>query len=396
MNFNTTQGSDYWMNVNHLAVGFNMPPALKADANDDREFALPPYAARRGFLVDEYPACPPDWVRSEGKLASYFVPIREGYGAWLDFNENSKHSHHVAIVVSVQGVNAVTGLPCNDPQLEQYIEQCPKHKKPFGPNRLCEACGFKWPKQNYLCTTGTPDGQLWLDGFRAVDGAVRQYVMTAEQRRGVANAILGADRVFALGVSFFLSKEPRPPRQPIMRRQLMDSGTLDFAGDDVLYGYKGDTFGLTKGSFTHQVTPDTQTYCCSIEKSLGPEGPVGPTGDVGTKGIKMSKTLGEKLSAKKRDEWGSKVQLCSTSGGLISAPVRSVSVQRLEIAAGARIKQMIYDDPNPLEFWNTKPEGILVINYALEVDVEQILAAGRRDLTGHRDGFLQHIPVGNP
>jgi hypothetical protein len=88
-----------------------------------------------------------------------------------------------------------------------------------------------------------------------------------------------------------------------------------------------------------------------------------------------------------------------TKGGPIMAAVaRSapVSVKKLEIAAGARIKQMIYDDPNPLEFWNTSPEGILVINYALEVDVEQILAAGRRDLTGHRDGFLKSLPVGNP
>ena len=165
------------------------------------------------YLVDKYPACPSDWMRSEGIIKSYFVPVVEGHGMWIDFNENDNNNHHVAIVISIQGINPITGLPCQDAQLEQYIEECPKHKIKFGPDRFCKKCDFKWPKQNYICTTGTPHGNFWLDGFKAANGIVRQYILTAEKMRGVASNIIGKDRVYAIGISFFLSKEKKTPLQ---------------------------------------------------------------------------------------------------------------------------------------------------------------------------------------
>lgn len=204
---------DTLMEVNQLCCSLNMPQALEtrydADGNETLQ-GLPPYNPRSAYLVDEYPAAPAEWMRSSGDTKSYFVAVKEGHGMWLDFNANFHHPHQVAIVISIQGINAVSGLSVSEVRLEQYKERCPVHSKEFGPDRFCEKCGWKWPKQNYLATTGTHYPLLWLDGFRARDGVVRQYVFTKDTTRGVAAQIIGEKRVFALGIAFFLSKDPKP------------------------------------------------------------------------------------------------------------------------------------------------------------------------------------------
>ena len=110
---NTVWDYEYWMKSNGMFVGLNTPDALKSEELDQ---SLPPYMRRAGRLVDKYPASPTKWMKSEGRVASYFVPVTEGSGMWLDFNKNAKHTHDVAIVISIQGVNPLTGLPCKDPQ----------------------------------------------------------------------------------------------------------------------------------------------------------------------------------------------------------------------------------------------------------------------------------------
>lgn len=352
-----SHGLDYLMAVNGLSVGLNMPAALKSRGSGDDEttHSLPPYRKRKAFLVDEYPACPADWLRSSGRIKSFFVPIVEGAGLWLDFNSNNSHVNHTAIVVSAQGVNTVTGLPCKDPQLEQYRDACPKHKEAFGPDRLCKKCGFKWPKQNYLASTGTPHGMLWLDGFRAEDGTIRQYVFTAQKERGVANAIIGEDRVHALGISFFLSKEPRPQQQFTSRR-------LCFAGGD-------DEIG-------------------SLDYTACASGPSGSKGMV-TYSASIESFSGNAEAFMARD----------SSRGLMGSPLRHraspVVTKKLEVAAGAKVDQRIYDDPNGLDFWQTEPEGLVVVNYCSEAEAKAIIDGGRIDLSGSKEGFLAGIPVGN-
>jgi hypothetical protein len=303
--------------------------ALKSQGKGDDEtiYGLPPNAPRKAFLVDEYPACPDSWMRSSGRIKSFFVPVLPDRGLWLDFNATLQRvAQHVAIVVSTQGVNAVTGLPCADPQLEQYIDKCPKHKEDFGPDRLCKKCGHKWPKQNYLNSTGTPSGLLWLDGFRADDGTIRQYVFTESAMRSVARAIIGKDRVFALGISYFLSKTERPVTQPVRR------------------------FSKLSKSFSSSAIMATAS-----------------TG---------------RLSA---------------SSHLSTNMAKVTIVKQLEIAAGAKIRQQIFDDPNGLDFWQVEPTAMIVVNYCTESDAERIISAGRVDLSGNREGFLRQVPVvGNP
>ena len=70
-----------------------------------------------------------------------------------------------------------------------------------------------------------------------------------------------------------------------------------------------------------------------------------------------------------------------------------VDTQKLEVGAGAKINQNIYDDPNDLDFWKEEAEGVICINYCSEEDVEKILEAGKISLEGHSEGFLKDIPV---
>jgi uncharacterized protein YegL len=184
------------MNVNGFSVTINMPESVKSkdDADDN---ALPPYAPVVAHVVDEYPASPSNWMHGSSKASSYFVGVKPEHGMWLDFNDNSKNERDVAIVVSVQGINPITGQKTSELRLEKYEKSCPVHNEEFAQERFCKSCGFKWPAQNYLSSTGTPKGEFWMDGFRSPDGKVRQYIFTEEQARGIANSVIGDDRVFA-------------------------------------------------------------------------------------------------------------------------------------------------------------------------------------------------------
>lgn len=351
-----------------LACGFNMPAALVGK----HRHGLPPYAPRKAFIVDEYPTCPDDWMRSAGRTSSYFVPVQEGKGMWLDFNSSLEHTpQHVAIVVSVQGINAITGLPCNDAQLEQYVERCPRHKAEFGPGRFCKDCNYRWPKQNYIASTGTPHGQLWIDGFRAADGAVRQYILTTETMRGVANAIIGKKRVFAIGISCFLSKTPRPVHHVQVIRSFGS-----FITNETPIGYDNTEPTYSKSTYNGLYDPANSPMCSSnAGESLMSHVP-----DQCNKNNRLYSESVEKISAKR------------TLNAFVAT--RPTVVQALEIAAGEEIRQEVYDDPHDLDFWKPKPESILVINYALEADVEKILAGGKISLAGDPKGFMQGVPVG--
>ena len=387
---------DYLMRANNCSVGFNMPQALEGE----NTFGLPPYRKRMPYLVDKFPACPENWMRSEGKVKSYFVPVVEGDGMWLDFNNNESNTHHLAIVVSVQGINPITGLPCNDAQLEQYIEECPKHKIKFGPDRYCKECDYKWPKQNYICTTGTPNGQFWLDGFRAADGLVRQYILTAEKMRGVASNVIGEDRVFAIGISFFLSKEKKPVSTVTYGSRITTGGynfhqiigqpdwnyldkntSGDFDNTKYAYYSTCDSLGLSDASMSMDIDASNNS---NISNGIVNCSSLGSKGAIGAKGITKCGGIMKQAKAKS-----------SIPMGALARSVNVIKTKNLEVGAGAKINQSIYDDPEKLDYWHTEPESIICINYCLEEEVRKIIEAGMVDVEGSKEGFLQDIPVGN-
>lgn len=464
--FNTPWDSEYWMESNGFHCGFNMPEALITKNFNGEEVAheLPPYEWRKSYLVDEYPACPKDWMKSSGRMTSRFVPIQDGKGMWLDFNKNSDQKYHLAIVVSVQGVNAITGLPCKDVQLEQYIDKCPKHDKPFGANRFCKECGYKCPKQNYICTTGTPNGQLWIDGFRAANGAVQQYILTEKTMKGVASNIIGSDRVYAIGVSFFLSKSPKPEPKVTQYSPLLTTTygnhTVKCGGIGKMLSKGGGGFGkdVSKG-MTSDWTSTAQPHAsanwdgntkCGKSKSSNDSTVVMDWMECGTRGLysldtktnvdgsavfgriseaaepepepdsitenqinfmnidkKCYITENQLKSVRSRPSKSSKakqavqydcakINILSEKESRAKRPEMYTKIQtkNMEVGAGAKINQNLYDDPEPLDFWRDEPESILCINYCLEDECVKILKQGKVDVEGHSQGFLKDVPVG--
>ncbi|MBI4098837.1 MAG: hypothetical protein HY437_02295 [Candidatus Magasanikbacteria bacterium] len=371
-------GGTLAMQVNGLTCTLNMPAALRSNLGADGEetaHALPPYAQRAAFSVDEYPECPASWMRGSGTESSYFVPVKPEHGLWFDFNPNVLHAHDVAVLISVQGINPLTGQKTDVFRLEQYKENCPVHGKPFGQERFCEECKFKWPGQNYLATTGTPHGLFWLDGFRAPDGKVRQWVFTEEEMRGVAAQLIGADRVFAIGITFFLSKEPKPAPSPlpVIRRSA--------------YGMLGGLPPAGGSSF-----PD------GLMKSFGASAAGGaPHGTLSMDTLEALEDAGQEVYAGGPPEQRHLLSSRRSSGmdGDFRARSATIRPKRLEVAAGARIQQQVYDDPREIGYWADEPAGVIYVNYCDEATAARIITAGRRDLTAGGEGFMQNLQVGH-
>ena len=271
------------MEANGLKAVFNMPDALKSEFNgrEEKVHSLPPYAEQKVYRVDDYPACPKYWVRSDEFTASYFVPVQEGKGAWIDLNANRDYGYHLAAVLSIQGVNPVDGKR-SQPQLVQYNDAGPDD-----------------PPQNYLATTGTPWGMFWLDGFRDERGVTRQFVFTSDVMRSVAAYKLGVERTFNLGILFYRSREPRVVYRPTYR------------------GYHAQDLGL--------------------EAAKSPE-----------------------------------------------------------VAAGAKISQRVYRDPQRLDFWQRQPVAKIVLQFVTQ---DQFAAITGRKYEPFRErrqgGALNGVPVGN-
>jgi len=170
----------------NLGCELNLPAALSGSSL----FGLPPYARTTAYPVDAFPACPENWERGGPNDKAFFVEVQKGKGLWIDLNPCRNHDRHVAVILSIQGINPITGKPAGVPKMEQYQDgDIP---------------------QNYLATTGTPDGQFWLDGFRGENGEVRQYFFTEETLRGIAAQVIGEARSFSIGMAFFLSKNKKP------------------------------------------------------------------------------------------------------------------------------------------------------------------------------------------
>jgi len=271
--------NDQLMGVNGLYASINTPDALKGE----EVHALPPYSPCPVHVVDEYENCPDNWMHGSDIASSYFVPVQPGKGLWFDFTQNDLHSHHVAVVISVQGINPVTGQKTSALNLEQYKKQCPIHKVDFEYNRFCPECGYEWPAQNYLSTTTRQI--LWIDGFRGENGRVRQYIITEEEIRGIAAQMIGDDRVFAIGFAFYLSKNPKPSI-PVRKADFYTAPLPESAlpwyspAGWGRSGYSGPSSGYS-GSSGYPTLPSSININAG---SWGVSGPVGATGVQGTTG----------------------------------------------------------------------------------------------------------------
>lgn len=438
------------LKVKDIEVSVNMPESLRSDDEGELE-ELPAYAPTNAYVVDEYPACPENWEHGSAKASSYFIPVKENHGMWFDFNKITEHTHDMAVVVSVQGVNPVNGQKTSELCLEKYENKCPLHDVEFGQERFCDKCGFKWPAQNYLSTNAQPFGQMWLDGFRAKDGKVRQYVFTAEEMKGVAFHVLGDkdkpkdqhSRVHAVGFAFYKSKEAKP--KPVRSSGGWSgasgysgfsgvSGFSGFSGRSGVSGYAAPMFyspmhtpqqWQTKGTVTHNRIGDLFNENLKgtvISQSLDTDDGRQQLDNaiIGSADVDLPDDndlvdqdvqypdlidgavdqtvyqLGPKLTKKQARQMkkAGTERVYTLNGSLDAAGVRAtLQPKNYEVAAGARLDQRVYEDPQKMDYWEETPYGMIFINYTDQETADRILAAGKRKEV--EEGFLAVVPVGN-
>lgn len=427
------------MRVNGLTCNFHMPKALERQFQqngEERAQSLPPGAPRTAFSVDEYPKCPESWMHGSAVASSYFVPVEAGHGIWLDMVENKNHTHHVAAVISIQGVNPLTGVKTDPVRLEQYKTKCPVHALEFKQDLFCEKCEHKWPPQNYLSTNN--GGEFWLDGFMSEDGVVRQWILTEDEVKGVAAQIIKQERVPAIGIAFYLSKEPKKINQASIMRSAKSytASKLNWMPDEEINNAFNKFYSLNYcdptntgnsvsstsvgplgsniiGTYTNLPTHDGQASIddTCFEQEVKSSGPACAAASFGLEfeiktggGIPKPQTLKEKLVAKHGDKKargkrsrgpggssGSMETLARVDSNEVQdiTPLKEEDVKKLEVGAGAKIDQRIFRDPQNLDFWQEQPAGFIYVSYCDEKTAKKILEAGKR--SEKSDGFLTSL-----
>lgn len=411
---------------------------------------LPPRCAMSAYPVDSYPACPESWMNGSDIAGSYFVGVEEDKGMWLDFNPCCNLDRDVAIVISIQGVNPITGKKTDALRLEQYKSKCPVHDVPFQQDNYCPECEFDWPDQNYLATTGTPLGNLWLDGFRRPDGTVRQYIFTAEEMKGIASQIIGKDKVYAIGIAFYYSKDKKPIANSresfrsgnvtvINTEHFPKSKTMDmiFGGSDMIIGGDvSDDYPVDDECLDFyednldSCTIESENYSCDNIKinykyMAGPCGSAGNGSTAGGSAEMGSTTSGSLCGGGQSEGFTSStgrglnrrkgVLRSQSTGGIVtpesangnkclvanSVPRATVSsnvkpvkpTKKLEIGAGALINQKVYRDTKTIDYWEEEPAGMLYINYCDMTTLNDILEAGK--IKKKSEGFMDKLTVGS-
>ncbi|MBI2473262.1 hypothetical protein HYV70_01780 [Candidatus Uhrbacteria bacterium] len=280
---------------------------------------------------------------------------------WFDFQGMNTLDRHVAVVLGVQGLNALTGLPTSSehkrglyngpgcPKPEQYPDVCPVHGTPFEDHRrMCSDCGFEWPYQNYVTNSVTdPMFRFWWDGWRGADGKIQQFAMRpASAGVGVAQQVLGEDRALGLSLAVFLKKRPKPAPVSSYRHS-------DFLESDIVSkGFLGGG-GKKVYSFGMGGEEEEEVY--------------------------RSPTLGTTREATRGD---------TTRGGVLGgrpSVSRIGAPSRMEFVAGRTVFQKLYSDNSTLDEWRDEPEvtfTLIPVDMAWAAEVTKYGPTTRQVATG--------------
>ena len=338
------------LEVNGLSIGIHHPTK-----DVHRGTTLAPchsWPVYRVVDFDRDNALPQNWERGDVNKTAGFVGVSSDRELWFDFNANHQHTHDVAVVVSIQGMNALTGKPIEVTRLEQYQNVCPIHEEPFGEGRFCKVCGHTWPNQNYIAGPAQ-GGNFWIDGWRTLDGAIRQFVFSeAGEGRGVAEQVMGASRSHAIGFAFYLSVNPKPVIPSGQRRRGGGGFESKAIGSSSPFG---DPDVKLLGAF-YDDADDTDLHLLSaaddLETDFGAD-------DAEPESFGMLADNAPKHL----------VGIPATSRGA-SAPVKT------EVSFGRAVDQAFERDPNSLEHWQKTAAGLIVLNHANHAWVAELTKNG--------------------
>lgn len=347
------------MKIKDLKCQIHMPKKIMSSFKNNEEViqGLPPYNKQNTYIVDKYSACPENWIRGSDNISSYFVGVEEDRGLWINFNDCFDYNYDVAIVLSIQGINPITGQKTDKLRLEQYKKKCPIHDVNFEQERYCPECKFKWPAQNYLATTGTPNGLLWIDGFKCPDGNVRQYFFTTDQIKGIAEQLIKNDKTHSIGIAFYISKKKHERKKYIQEERDKLNWNLNnyWIHNDNLehYPYEWNNPTIYRGDI---VANDNTTFFNDVNNSS--------------------------------------MLHCSCENNDSNNSNNIVTNEKInyEIGAGALIHQSVYEDPKNINYWNDKPFGRIYVNYCDEKMKNNIISKGKK--IEKKNGYMEPLNIG--
>lgn len=360
--------------------------------------------------VDYLKDRPKEWVGGEG---SYVVPVDSDWGLW--FNWTMNNPMNTSVLVSVKGMNPLTGQRMNGYTLEETKEECPVHKTPFKKGKLCTECGFKWPAQNFV----SAPNPLWIDGFRQADGTVRQFFFTEDMACSIPELVIGKeDTVPAFGFCFYRRKKYEIAYEGGKRSknefpEIYTNGTsscyLSPSCDS--FEYERRTLGVL-GSST--------SFVGGLTGPMGVKGPMGVRGKY-SKGLTKSYlsagegssdavysascyTAGAAAASSEPElrafyadsDTGHTINLADSLGGALEdrSEVKIYRSAEVGIGAGAKINQDFKKSMVSLEDWKDKPEGTLRLYFVFQEQFEAMAESGFNDLSGAKEGYLANLPVG--
>ena len=360
----------------------------------EQTFGLPPGSPLPVYPVDMFLKAPENWLKGSG---SFVIPVKPNKGIWFNFRMNSEIN--TAVIMTVKGVNPITGIQTSGFHLEKYDTKCPKHGCDFLAERFCPECNYKWPDRGYLSQV-----PLWWDIFYTGDGIGRQLYFTEDELRDVSSALIGKENITknAFGFAFYSPKERRP--EPVNNIKTDPITIYNYHSYPPYYwpngywdgGYWYGGFGYYYPYFTYW------SYQNDIRLYNNSSAGRGQSSSVMYNNSGESSNASNILGASCADTSSEELKTYScrsaniTSNGGVQAQYCSSleEIKDISIGAGAKIEQGLPEDPYGLDTWKDTPDSVMTVYFVSEKQFEQLKSDGVRDLVGNKEGMLSTIPVG--
>ncbi len=266
------------------------------------------------FKVSDFKSgCPDEW-REDG----YFFPMYRQEAMWINFGRGYQESPK-ALIIGAGNINAISGMPF-DPSKNKMAGR--KRKKKSRLEIKLEE------KQNYLAIPPQP----WLDGWKAEDGKVYQFV-AAEMGSGetVEGQITGEETVGGIQFIIYDPKDGQKLIQATRPSEYISGGSWGGGIDELLSLGDSDCLG---GESEMKYLGGLKAHSFACAASASP-----PT---------------------------------NQAKGLRSRGALRRSVQSMGLGRGGEIIQKIYPDPHGLEVWREKPSVVEVLYMVSSEDFEQV------------------------
>ena len=212
--------------------------------------------------------------------------------------------------------------------------------------------------------------------------------------------------MFAIGIAFFLSKEPKPEPEP------RGVGRINYHSGSLGALTLSDMKGIDTSLYSQNDIPVKKMSMDESVKRFGAgflHGPVArniPTADNtlndGHKTVvrncadeQTPPFIGFTAPVDNADGVYPLDDSIDSPDELLIDDEPEQEEIKLEVSAGARLQQQVHPDPQSLDYWQDSPAAVLYLNYVDENTAVQILGSGKIDMTKNGEGFLDGVPTGD-